>query len=273
MNTPSLFTLNNKVAVITGGSGILGGAIAQGYLDAGATVVVLGTSETKNKQKTEAMNGPAERKASFACDVTNEEQLTAVRSSIIERFGRIDILVNAAGGNRAGAIIAPGQNVFDMPIAEFSKVIELNLHGTVLPTLVFGRTMSEQKSGSIINISSMASVRSISRVMGYSASKAAVDNFTRWMAVELATKFGGGLRVNAIAPGFFLTVQNRGVMQNEDGSLSDRAKTIVSLTPFKRLGEPEELIGTAVWLASDASAFVTGVVVPVDGGFNAFSGV
>ena len=273
MDIPSLFSLQDKVAVITGGSGILGGAIARGFADSGASVVILGTNAVKSRQAAASLKAPEGRTAAFSCDVTNEEQLTGIRSSIIERYGRIDILVNAAGGNRPGATIAPSQSVFDLNITEFKTVTDLNFVGTVLPTLVFGRPMAEQGTGSIINISSVASVRTLSRVVGYAAAKAAVDNFTRWMAVELASRFGSGLRVNAIAPGFFLTEQNRTLLQDPDGTLTERGKSIVRMTPFGRLGDPSELIGTAVWLASDASSFVTGAVVPVDGGFIANSGV
>lgn len=269
----SLFTLDHNVAVITGGSGILGLAMAQGLLDAGASVAILGTNEKKITEKLRTLRGDTARKRGFVCDVTNESSLTAVRDGVRKEFGRVDILINAAGGNRAGATIAPNQNIFDMNIGEFKAVTDLNFIGTVLPTLVFGAVMAEQRSGSIINISSMASSRALTRVVGYSAAKAAVDNFTRWMAVELATKFGGGLRVNAVAPGFFLTEQNRSLLQNSDGTLTARGQSIVRMTPFGRLGEPEELVGTVVWLASDASRFVTGTVIPVDGGFSAFSGV
>jgi NAD(P)-dependent dehydrogenase (short-subunit alcohol dehydrogenase family) len=172
-----------------------------------------------------------------------------------------------------GATIGVDQTVFDLKIDELKKVTDLNLIGTVLPTLIFGKTMANQKSGSIINISSMASYRVITRVVGYSSAKAAIDNFTKWMAVELAQKFGNGIRVNAIAPGFLLTDQNRTLLTNEDGSLTERGKTIINVTPFKRFGEPDELIGTVIWLSSDASKFVTGAIIPIDGGFNVFSGV
>ncbi|MBI1933100.1 MAG: SDR family oxidoreductase, partial [Ignavibacteriales bacterium] len=165
------------------------------------------------------------------------------------------------------------QTIFDLKIDELQKVTNLNFYGTVLPTLIFGKTMSDQKSGSIINISSMATFRSITRVVGYSAAKASVDNFTRWMAVELAQKFGNGIRVNAIAPGFLLTDQNRNLLTEKDGSLTQRGKDIIHMTPFKRFGEPEELVGSVLWLASDASKFVTGTVIPIDGGFSIFSGV
>ena len=196
-----------------------------------------------------------------------------VHAKIIDQFGRIDILINAAGGNMSGATIGENQNFFDLNMEDFKKVTDLNFNGTVLPTLVFGKTMADQGAGSIINISSMASYRAISRVVGYSAAKAAVDNFTRWMAVELAQKFNSSIRVNAIAPGFLITEQNRSLLTNQDGSLTERGKKIIDITPFKRFGEPDELIGVVLWLAGDASGFVTGTVIPVDGGFSASSGV
>ena len=191
----------------------------------------------------------------------------------MKRFGRIDVLINAAGGNVAGATIGLDQSVFDIEISQFNKVTDINLNGTVLSSLVFGKSIAEEKKGSIINLSSMASYRAITRVVGYSAAKAAIDNFTRWMAVEMALKFGDGIRVNAIAPGFLLTEQNRTLLTTTDGSLTERGKNINNMTPFKRLGEPDELIGTVLWLASDASKFVTGTIIAVDGGFSAFSGV
>jgi NAD(P)-dependent dehydrogenase (short-subunit alcohol dehydrogenase family) len=183
------------------------------------------------------------------------------------------IPINAAGGHLPGAIIGIDQNIFDLKIEQFKKVTDLNLHGTVLPTLIFGKSMADRKSGSIINISSMAVQSAITRAVGYSAAKAAIENFTRWMAVEMAQKFGSGIRANAIAPGFLLTEQNRALLTNADGSLRERGKTIINLTPFKRFGNPDELIGTVLWLASDASKFVTGAIIPIDGGFSAFSGV
>ncbi len=268
----SLFKVENKVVVITGGSGILGTEMARGLLRAGAKVVLLARGEENLKKKV------ADLKASGSviglhCDVTIEENLRSVNDEILKKFGRIDVLINAAGGNVAGATIGLDQSVFDIEISQFHKVTDINLNGTVLSSLVFGKSIAEQKKGSIINLSSMASYRAITRVVGYSAAKAAIDNFTRWMAVEMALKFGDGIRVNAIAPGFLLTEQNRTLLTKKDGSLTERGKTIINMTPFKRLGEPDELIGTVIWLASDASKFITGTIIAVDGGFSAFSGV
>jgi NAD(P)-dependent dehydrogenase (short-subunit alcohol dehydrogenase family) len=223
--------------------------------------------------KVEALRNAGYEVTGLPCDVLNEASLKETHQKILDKFNRIDILINAAGGNIPGATVELDQTVFDLHIDQFKKVIDLNLLGTILPTIVFGRTMAEQKSGSIINISSMASYRAITRVMGYSVAKAAVDNFTKWMAVELAQKFGDGIRVNAIAPGFLITNQNRTLLMNEDGSLTERSKAVMNVTPFKRFGEPEELVGTVIWLASDAAKFVTGTTVPIDGGFSVFSGV
>ncbi|HTR80073.1 MAG TPA: SDR family oxidoreductase [Bacteroidota bacterium] len=269
----TFFNVQDKVAVITGGSGILGTEMARGLLNAGAKVVLLARHKENLDKKTALLGGAGKNVAAFQCDVTDEDHLRETNRAILEKFKRIDILINAAGGNVAGATIGLDQSVFDIEISQFNKVTDINLNGTVLSTLVFGRSIAEQKKGSIINLSSMASYRAITRVVGYSAAKAAIDNFTRWMAVEMALKFGDGIRVNAIAPGFLLTDQNRSLLTNKDGSLTERGKTIINMTPFKRLGEPDELIGTVLWLASDASKFVTGTVIPVDGGFSAFSGV
>jgi NAD(P)-dependent dehydrogenase (short-subunit alcohol dehydrogenase family) len=205
--------------------------------------------------------------------VLNPGQLETALDSIIKEWHKIDILVNGAGGNLPGATIPPEKTFFDLDIGDFQKVVDLNLLGTVLPTKIFAQQMAADKKGVIVNISSMASLRTITRVVGYSAAKAAIDNYTRWMAVELAMKCGEGLRVNAIAPGFFLTEQNRTLLSNPDGTFTQRGETVIRQTPFARFGHPDELLGTLIWLCSDAAKFVTGVVVPVDGGFSAFSGV
>jgi NAD(P)-dependent dehydrogenase (short-subunit alcohol dehydrogenase family) len=268
-----LFNLENKVAVITGGSGILGSEMAKGLLNVGVKVVILGTKEDKLKQKVEELSKISSEILGLNCNVLDEENIKDVNQEVLDKFKRIDILINAAGGNMPGATIGVDQSIFDLKIDAFQKVTDLNLNGTVLPTLIFGKSMTEQKFGSIINISSMSALTAISRIVGYSAAKAAVDNFTRWMAVEMAQKFGNGIRVNAIAPGFLLTDQNRTLLTNKDGSLTDRGKTIINMTPFKRFGEPEELIGSILWLAGGASKFVTGTVIPIDGGFSVFSGV
>jgi NAD(P)-dependent dehydrogenase (short-subunit alcohol dehydrogenase family) len=269
----NLFNLKNKIAVLTGGGGILAGEMALGFLKSGSNVVLLDLNEDSLNKKREAIKKSGFDILGITCNVLDEENLKIVRDQVLDHFGRVDILINAAGGNMPGATIGLDQNFFDLNMNDFRKVTDLNLNGTVLPTMIFGKVMAEQKSGSIINISSMASYRAITRVVGYSAAKAAVDNFTRWMAVELAKKFGSGIRVNAIAPGFLITEQNQTLLTNPDGSLTERGKNILKITPFGRFGEPEELVGTVLWLAGDASKFVTGAVIPVDGGFSVFSGV
>jgi NAD(P)-dependent dehydrogenase (short-subunit alcohol dehydrogenase family) len=268
-----LFSVENKVAVLTGGGGILAGAMAKGFLQAKAKVVLLDINDANLSAQNESLRAAGYEVTGFACDALNEASMHQAQQKILEKFERIDILINAAGGNVAGATIGTDQTVLDLPVEQLKKVIELNLHGTMVPTLVIGKTMAHQKSGSIINISSMASYRMISRVMGYSVAKAAIDNFTKWMAVEMAQKFSSNIRVNAIAPGFLLTHQNKDLLTNVDGSLTERGVNVIKMTPFKRFGDPDELIGTVLWLASDASKFVTGTITPIDGGFNIFSGV
>lgn len=268
-----MFELKGKVAIITGGAGVLGGAMAEGLAKAGAKVGILSRTKAKVDKKVKAIKKQGGKAIALVADVLDEQQLKAAEKKILKKWGRIDILVNSAGGNMKGATIMPEQNIFDLSMDDFTKVTDLNLKGTVLPTMVFGRTMAKQKKGCVINISSMAAQQAITRVVGYSASKAAIDNFTKWMAVEMAHKFGEGIRVNAIAPGFFIADQNRSLLTNEDGSLTARGQTIVNETPVKRFGEPEELTSTLLWLCSDASSFITGIIVPVDGGFSAFSGV
>jgi len=268
-----MFKLKKKVAIITGGAGVLGSAMAMGLSKAGARVGILSRTRktvdiaVKNIQD---MGGEA---LPLIASVLDKNQLLEAQKQVLSEWGTIDILVNCAGGNKPGATIRPDQQVFDLSMEDFDAVTDLNLKGTVLPTMVFGEVMAQQKRGCIVNISSMAAQQAITRVIGYSASKAAIDNFTKWMAVEMAHKYGDGIRVNAIAPGFFIADQNRRLLLQEDGSLTDRGKTIITNTPFKRFGQPEELVSTLLWLCSERSGFITGIVVPVDGGFSAFSGV
>ena len=272
-----LFSLQDQVAIVTGGTGVLGGAMAQGLARAGAKVGILG----RRKERAEAVAAEIEavggQAMALPADVLDQHQLEAARDAILERWGQIDILVNAAGGNVPAATLSEDKTFFDLPKEAFAQVFELNLLGTVLPSQVFGAAMTRRASqparGCIVNISSMGALRVITRVVGYSAAKAAVDNLTRWLAVELARKYGAGLRVNAIAPGFFIGEQNRDLLLNPDGSLTRRGQTIIDHTPAGRFGEPDELIGTLIWLCSPAARFVNGVVVPVDGGFAVFSGV
>lgn len=271
-NLPS-FDISGRVAVITGGAGALGGAMAESLAAAGVRVGILSRSPERVKAQVDRISSAGGTALALVADVTDAAALNAARTTVTEAWGGIDILVNAAGGNMPGATIGPDQTIFDLQMPDFDQVVRLNLQGTVLPTLVFGETMAAARKGSIVNISSMTAQRALTRVVGYSASKAAIDNFTRWLAVELASKFGDGLRVNAIAPGFFIGDQNRRLLLNEDGSYTDRGQTVIAQTPMRRFGEPAELLGALHWLCSDAASFVTGIVVPVDGGFSAFGGV
>ncbi len=267
------FDVKGKVAIITGGSGALGGSMAKSLLKAGAKIAILDLREEPTKARVSELEALGGEVIGLVSSVLDKDQLIEAKETILAKWGRIDILINAAGGNMPGATITPEQTVFDLSMDDFKKVTDLNLNGTVLPTMIFAEAMTNQKKGSIINISSMAASRAITRVVGYSAAKAAIDNFTKWMAVEMALKFGEGVRVNAIAPGFFIGEQNRRLLTNEDGSFTQRGQTVVNQTPMGRFGEAEELNGTIQWLCSDASKFVTGIIVPIDGGFSAFSGV
>lgn len=265
--------MKGKIAVITGGNGTLGGSFAKGLAEAGATVFILGRNQNKSEKKVNELREMGYDVHATICDVLDEKSVQTAANYILQKVKKVDILINAAGGNSPGATVMPEQTVFDISIDQFRKVTDLNLLGTVIPSIVFSKSMVKRHKGCIINISSMAAQLPLSRVVGYSASKAAIDNFTRWMAVEMASKYGEGIRVNAIAPGFFIADQNRKLLLNEDGSYTERAKTIISQTPAKRFGNPDELISTLLWLCDDKSAFVNGVIVPVDGGFSAFSGV
>jgi NAD(P)-dependent dehydrogenase (short-subunit alcohol dehydrogenase family) len=261
------------VVVLTGGAGVLATAMAESLVAGGARVALLERDADRAVAVAKNLNAQGGQAIPLISDVLDPGQLAKARQELLGQWGRIDVLINAAGGNMKGATIGPQDRFFDMDPDAFDRVNRLNLHGTVLPSMVFGETMAEQGGGSSINISSMASAQAITRVVGYSAAKAAIDNFTRWLAVELATKYGEGLRVNAIAPGFLVGEQNRQLLLNEDGSYTKRGQTIIDLTPMRRFGEPEELCGAIHYLASPASRFVTGVVIPIDGGFSAFSGV
>jgi NAD(P)-dependent dehydrogenase (short-subunit alcohol dehydrogenase family) len=273
MDPLSLFSLQGKTAVITGGTGVLGQSMVQAISEAGAHVAVLGRRKVAGDELVDKLRTAGGTARSVKADVLEADQLTAVREAVIKEFGQIDILVNAAGGNMPGAVVAPDSNIFSMKMDDFQKVVNLNLMGSVLPTQIFSDDMARRKKGVIINIASMAAMRTITRVAGYSAAKAAITNFTGWLAVEMAQKYGEGIRVNAISPGFFLTEQNRTLLTNPDGSYTVRGQKVISQTPYGRFGRPEELTGTLIWLCSDASAFVTGINVAVDGGFSAYSGV
>lgn len=266
-----LFSVKDKVVVMTGGAGILGKGISVYLAKEGAKLVILDRNEEQGNKLVEEIKGEGGEAIFLTTDVMNKEVLEGNKADIMKKYGRIDVLLNAAGGNMPGATIAPDKTFFDLQIDAFKKVVDLNLFGTVLPTMVFADVMVQQKKGTIVNFCSESALRPLTRVVGYGTAKAAIANFTKYMAGELALKFGDGLRVNAIAPGFFLTDQNRALLTNPDGSLTDRSKTILAHTPFGRFGEPEDLYGTIQYLISDASKFVTGTVAVIDGGFDAFS--
>jgi NAD(P)-dependent dehydrogenase (short-subunit alcohol dehydrogenase family) len=268
-----LFSLQSKTAVITGGTGVLGTSMAKALAQAGANVVIIGRRKEAGQAVADEIQKAGGKAMAVQADVLQLEDLKSAKEKILSAFGTIDILVNAAGGNMPGATIGVDKTFFDLDPKAFQQVVDLNLLGTVLPSQIFGEVMATKKVGVIINISSMSAFRPITRVVGYSAAKAAVSNFTGWLAIEMAKKYGAGIRVNAISPGFFITEQNRALLTNPDGSLTARGASVIQSTPFGRFGEPEELIGTLLWLCSDASKFVSGVDVPVDGGFNAFCGV
>jgi NAD(P)-dependent dehydrogenase (short-subunit alcohol dehydrogenase family) len=268
-----MFNIQGKKAIVTGGTGVLGSVMAQGLAEAGVDVVILGRRKDAGEAVVETIRKRNGKATFVQADVLNADELVRAKDEIEKYFGDPDILVNAAGGNLPGAIVTPQQNFFDLKLEEFEKVVDLNLTGTVLPTKIFCESMGKRKEGIVINIASMSSYRPITRVVGYSAAKAAVMNFTEWLAIEMAKKFGEGIRVNGIAPGFFLTEQNRTLLTNPDGTYTQRGQDAIRSTPFNRFGRPDELVGTLIWLCSDASKFVTGVTVPVDGGFNVFCGV
>lgn len=266
-----LFSVKDQVAVITGGTGVLGRCIAEYLATQGAKVVILGRRKEEGDEIVAEITSRGGEAMFLVTDVMNAEVLQANCDEIMAKYGRIDALLNAAGGNMPGATIAPTGNFFDVQIDAFKTVLNLNLTGTVLPTQIFLRPMVEAGKGSIVNFSSMAAFRPMTRVLGYAAAKAGISNFTAFLANEVATKFTPSIRVNAIAPGFFLTNQNRALLTNPDGSLTERGADVIRQTPFKRFGKPEELCGTIQYLISDAASFVTGTVAVVDGGFNAFA--
>lgn len=269
----NLFDLRGKVAVISGGSGVLGFEIARYLLGQGARVALLARNPNKLREKVVTLSKVSDQCMGIVTDITDKTAVEAAAAQIRQQWGVPDILVNAAGGNMEGAIIQPNQSLFDLSLTDFESVVQLNLQGTVIPSLVFAEGMQEKKRGSVINFSSMSVARTITRVAGYSAGKAGMENFTRWMACEIALRYGDGVRVNAIAPGFFIGEQNRRLLITPDGELTERGQLIVQHTPMSRFGRPEELNGAIHFLASDASSFVTGTVIPIDGGFSAFSGV
>ena len=267
----NLFCVKDKVVLITGGCGILGSDMAQYLAAQGCKVVILDRVEDKGKELVDKIKSEGGEAMFLVTDVLNKEILEKNREDIVKAYGKIDVLVNAAGGNMPGATTAPDKTIFDLEIDAFKKVVDLNLFGTVIPTMVFAKSMVDNGAGNIINIASESALRPLSRVAGYGAAKAAVANFTKYMAGELALKFGENFRVNALAPGFFITAQNKDLLLNPDGSYTDRSKTILAHTPYGRFGEADELLGSLHYLIADASKFVSGTVLVIDGGFDAFS--
>jgi NAD(P)-dependent dehydrogenase (short-subunit alcohol dehydrogenase family) len=267
----NLFDIKDYVVVITGGTGVLGRCIAKYLAQQGAKVAILGRKEEVGNAIVEEIKKVGGEASFYKTDVMNEETVEQNCKDILAKYGKVDTLLNAAGGNQPGATIGPDQNFFDLDPAQFQKVLSLNLTGTVIPTQVFLRPMVKQGKGSIINFSSMAAFRPMTRVCGYAAAKAGISNFTAYMAHETAKKFGEGIRVNAIAPGFFITEQNRALLTNPDGTYTQRGNDVIRQTPFGRMGKPEELCGTIQYLMSNAAAFVTGTVAVVDGGFNIYA--
>ncbi len=267
----NLFDINGHVVVITGGTGVLGRSISKYLALQGAKVVLLGRNAVAGNETVDAIvreNGEA---IFLSTDVLDKKMLEQNLDAVMQKYGKIDALLNAAGGNMPGATIKPDGNIFDLDIEDFQKVQSLNLTGTILPTQIFLRPMVERGKGAVVNFSSMAAFRPLTRVAGYGIAKAGVSNFTAFMATEVARKFSPSIRVNAIAPGFFLTEQNRTLLTNPDGSWTERGNDIIRQTPMNRMGKPEELCGTIHYLISDASRFVTGTVAVVDGGFNVFA--
>lgn len=264
--------LEGRVAVVTGGYGVLGASLARGLAQCGARIAILGRRREAAESHAAVIRDAGGEATVLVADVLDEAQIRAARQTLLDEWGRVDILVNAAGGNVARAR-NDNCSVFDIPLDAFEEALQLNLHGTIIPTMVFAEIMAKAGSGSIVNISSMAAIRALSGVLGYSVAKTGIDSFTKWMAVELARKHGEGLRINAIAPGFFVSEQNRKVLVQPDGSYTDRGRRIIEHTPMGRFGRAEELVGVVQWLCSDAASFVTGAVIPVDGGFSVYSGV
>ncbi|MBF4494123.1 SDR family oxidoreductase [Flavobacterium sp. MR2016-29] len=267
----SIFNLRGKIALITGGAGVLGSNFANVLANKGVIVGIVSQSIEKANKTVEAIESNGGKAFAIQANVLNKEELENAKNLIVEKYGRLDILINAAGGNMPGATISPDQAIYDMQVDDLQKVVDLNIIGTMLPSQVFAELFAKQKQGIIINISSASAQRPLTRVVGYSASKAAIDNFTQWMSVELATKYGEGIRVNAISPGFFIGEQNRALLLTPEGKLTPRGEKIIDHTPMGRFGTPQDIDGALLFLCSDMSKFVTGTIIKVDGGFSASS--
>ncbi len=273
MKYTELFSLKGKVIIVTGGTGILGKAFIDGIISFGGTAVIVGRNEEEGNKRAQEIVSNGGNALFIKANVLDEKDIEKVRDITLEKYGRIDGLVNGAGGNMPQGVIKPDQDVFDMNIDGLKQVLDLNLYGTIIPTKIIGAVMAKQGGGSVVNISSVSSKQVITRVLGYSIGKAGVDCFTKWMAVETAKRYGDKIRINSIMPGFFLTEQNRTLLTNPDGSYTERGGLVIKKTPVNRMGAPEELIGALVYLLSDASKFVNGTDLAVDGGFVPFGGV
>ena len=267
------FSLSGKVIVVTGGTGILGNSFVNGIVEAGGTVGILGRNKAVAEERADKINANGGKAIALIADAMKTDELIAAKIKILDAFGRIDGLVNGAGGNMPQGVLQPEDDIFSMNLEGMKQVMEVNLWGTLYPTQIFGEAIAKTGKGSIVNISSMNSKRAITKVLGYNIGKAAVDCYNQWFAVELANRYGDAIRMNALAPGFFLTEQNRNLLTLPEGGYTDRGSKVIRNTPFKRFGHPDELIGALVWLLSDASAFVTGSMICVDGGFSIFGGV
>jgi len=267
------FSLQDKSIVVTGGTGVLGKAFVEAIASSGGNVGILGRNKVVAEERAHCISKSGGNAIPLIADINKPEELAAANKAMLDKFGSIHGLVNGAGGNIPEAIVEHSDDIFALDMEALEKAMKLNLWGTVLPTQVFGKTIAQNKSGSIVNISSLSSEKALTKVLGYSLGKSAIDCYTRWMAIELANRYGDALRMNAIMPGFFLTDQNKALLTNADGSYTDRGQLIIQNTPYKRMGNADELKGVLVWLLSDASRFVTGTIVTVDGGFSAFSGV
>lgn len=274
MHHDPLFDLRGKAILVTGAGGVLMSAIAIALGQRGARLAALGRTAAKLDPVVQAIRAAGGEAIALPADVLDPAAMQRAAEETISHFGAIDMLINGAGGNQPGATTGPERKFFDLPAEALRAVVDLNLMGAILPSQVVGRHMADRRQGVILNVSSMSAIRPLTRVLGYGAAKAALDHFTRWLAVHMAQHYSAGIRVNAIAPGFFLTEQNRFLLTDQaDGSLTERGYQIQAHTPMGRFGAPDDLIGATVWLLSPASRFVTGIVVPVDGGFSAFSGV
>ena len=269
----NLFSIKEKIIVVTGAGGVLGGSISKSLSQAGANIVVLDIRQENIDNQVHEIRAAGGMAVGFLCNVLKKSSLEETSIKILEKWDKIDVLINCAGGNVPGATLTPEQTIFDMKLEDMEKVVRLNQDGTILPCLVFGKILAQQMEGSIINISSMTTYSALTRVPGYSVAKTGVNIFTKWLATEMAMKFTDKIRVNAIAPGFFIGDQNKAMLLNPDGSLTERSKKIIAKTPMGRFGNITELNGLVHFLCSDSSSFITGTIIPVDGGFSAFSGV